>query len=46
MNDTLPKPLTISPRPTCTSRGIDELIIKKINMQEEEDIPRPSLNFV
>ena len=27
MNDTLPKPLTVSPRPICFSRGIDEFII-------------------
>jgi len=36
LNDTSPKPLAVSPRPTCTSRGIDEYIIRKINLQEEE----------
>lgn len=46
MNDSLPKPLTISPRPTCISKGIDEFMIKKINLEEDEDKPRPSLNFV
>lgn len=45
-NETSPKPLAVSPRPTCTSRGIDEFLIKKINLQEEEDVPFPKFNFI
>lgn len=45
-NDTSPKPLAVSPRPTCTSRRIDEFIIKKLNLQEEEEAPYPQSNIV